>query len=76
MQLFGDGVSRQMNYVIDENKTIGHDGILPNGVISMLNHTLTENGFEERKCFLNADNCSDSGFARIRKLSCPFQSGD
>lgn len=64
VQVFGvriDGLSRQMNYVIDEDQTIGQDGTLtngPNAVISMLDHALTENGFGERKCFLHADNCS------------------
>lgn len=50
----------------------GHDGILPNGVISMLNHTLTENGFEERKCFLNADNCSgeSSEHSQVMHITC------
>lgn len=53
LQVFGvriDGVSRQMNYVIDEDQTIGQYGALangPNAVISMLNHALTENGFGE-----------------------------
>ncbi|XP_062603492.1 uncharacterized protein LOC134282462 [Saccostrea cucullata] len=64
VQVFGvriDGVSRQINYVIDEDQTIGQDGTLTNGpdaVISMLDHALTENGFGERKCSLHADNCS------------------
>lgn len=65
VQVFGvriDGVSRQMNYAIDEDQTIGQDGTStngPNAVISMLDHALTENGFGE-----------EIEYSRTHKMSC------
>ncbi|XP_048771609.1 uncharacterized protein LOC125677540 [Ostrea edulis] len=64
VQVFGvrvDSVSKQLNYIIDEDQTIGADGTLtngPNAVISMLDHALSEHGFGEMTCSLHADNCS------------------
>lgn len=63
IQVFGvrlDSVAKQLNFIVDENQTIGPDGTQtngPNAVISMLDHALTEHSFGERKCTLHADNC-------------------
>ncbi|KAK3109177.1 hypothetical protein FSP39_024721 [Pinctada imbricata] len=56
LQLFGiavEGIFRQFNYVIDEDQTIGE-----NGVISMLHHCLQQNGFGEEECIIHCDNCA------------------
>lgn len=64
VQLFGvciDSASIQLNFLVDENQTIGQDGTLTNGanaVISMLDYTFNEYGFGEKSCSLHADNCS------------------
>ncbi|XP_062621644.1 uncharacterized protein LOC134283212 [Saccostrea cucullata] len=64
IQVFGvriDSVSKQLNFIVDENQTIGPDGTQtsgPNAVISMLDYALTEHNFGEQKCTLHADNCS------------------
>ncbi|XP_078337908.1 uncharacterized protein LOC144626782 [Crassostrea virginica] len=63
MHLFGvrlDGLSMQMNYMIDEDETIGPDGSLahgPNSVISMIQHAFQTYGLGELDCSLHADNC-------------------
>lgn len=64
IQVFGvriDSVSKQLNFIVDENQTIGPDGTQtngPNAVISMLDYALTEHSFGAQKCILHADNCS------------------
>ena len=50
----------QMNFLVDENETIGKDGKQthgPNAVISMLDYILETQGREERSISLHADNC-------------------
>ena len=63
IQIFGfriDGIPKQLNFLIDENETIGKDGASshgPDAVISMIDWALTEHGSSERKCAMHADNC-------------------
>ena len=63
IQIFGvriDGQSRQYNFLIDENETIGTDGSNahgPNAVISMLDYVLDLYGHGECNCIIHADNC-------------------
>ena len=63
VQVFGfrnDSVSQQLNYLIDEDQTIGQDGKQthgPNAVISMVDNGLTRCSFEEPTFKLHADNC-------------------
>ena len=63
VQIFGvrlDGIPLQLNYLIDEHQSIGPDGAnthVPNSVISMLDHTLTQYGLGEKICKLHSDNC-------------------
>ncbi|XP_056000513.1 uncharacterized protein LOC130048183 [Ostrea edulis] len=63
IHLFGvrlDGLSMQLNYMMDEDETIGTDGSLAHGpisVISMVHHALQTHGLGEIDCCLHADNC-------------------
>ena len=63
VQIFGfriDGFPKQLNFLIDENESIGKDGSLvqgPNAVISMIDCALQAYGSDERACALHADNC-------------------
>ncbi|XP_053377451.1 uncharacterized protein LOC128547883 [Mercenaria mercenaria] len=63
VQIFGvriDGYPRQLNFLVDENETIGQDGTQthgPNAVISMLDYVLDEYSQHEPKISLHADNC-------------------
>ena len=64
IHLFGiavEGVYKQFNYVVDEDQTMAENGTGikgPNGVLSMLHHCLTENGFGEEDCTIHSDNCA------------------
>ncbi len=64
IQLFGvreEGTTVQLNYLIDEDQTIGEDGTGskgPNGVLSMLDNKLYRQGLGEVECHLHADNCA------------------
>ena len=64
IQLFGDfssGSSQQVNYLVDENETIGSNGTRshgPNSVISMLDHYLAHHGKCEPVLSFHADNCA------------------
>ncbi|KAH3806414.1 hypothetical protein DPMN_134735 [Dreissena polymorpha] len=65
-----DGQSPQLNVLSDENESIGADGTNarePNAVISMIDYVLNTHGCEDLSCTIRADNCSDSGFAYIKK---------
>ncbi|KAH3884940.1 hypothetical protein DPMN_008926 [Dreissena polymorpha] len=56
-----DGQSRQLNFLIDENESIGADGTNaqePNAVISMIDYTLNTHRCEDLSCTIYADNCS------------------
>ena len=63
IQLFGvccDSNRKQINYLIDEDNSIGPNGKKthgPNSVISMLDHYLTKHGLQESKCHFHCDNC-------------------
>jgi len=63
IQIFGfriDGIPKQLNFLIDENETIGKDGASshgPDAVISMIDWALSEHGSGEGKCAMHADNC-------------------
>ena len=63
VQVFGfrnDSASQQLNYLIDEDQTIGQDGKQthgPNAVISMVDNGLTRCSFGEPTFKLHADNC-------------------
>lgn len=49
-----------MNYLIDEDNSIGSNGTKthgPNSVISMLDHYLTKRGLQESNCHFHCDNC-------------------
>ena len=64
VQLFGvfsSGRSQQVNYLIDENDTIGPNGTKshgPNSVVSMLDHYFAKYGNSEPILRLHADNCA------------------
>ncbi|KAK3082426.1 hypothetical protein FSP39_014609 [Pinctada imbricata] len=63
VQLFGvciEGAGSQINYLIDENKTIGKDGANthgPNTVLTLLHHALSHYSFGENACNMHCDNC-------------------
>ena len=63
IQLFGiccDSDRKQVNYLIDEDNSIGFNGANthgPNSVISMLDHYLTKHSLHEKKCHFHCDNC-------------------
>ncbi|MES9881925.1 MAG: hypothetical protein ABW185_13685 [Sedimenticola sp.] len=63
IQLFGfriDGVPTQLNFLINENETIGQDGTAthgPNAVISMVDWAMENYGSDETTCSIHADNC-------------------
>lgn len=63
VQLFGfrvDGQPKQLNFLIDENQTIGYDGSSthgPDAVISMIDWAMHECGQGETECTIHADNC-------------------
>ena len=49
-----------MNYLIDEDNSIGPNGTHthgPNSVISMLDHYFDNHGLKEKECHLHCDNC-------------------
>ncbi|KAH3739919.1 hypothetical protein DPMN_046609 [Dreissena polymorpha] len=56
VHMFGmriDGQSRQLNFLIDENESIGADGTNaqePNDVISMIDYVLNTHGCEDLSC--------------------------
>ncbi|KAH3694584.1 hypothetical protein DPMN_082024 [Dreissena polymorpha] len=55
-----DEQSRQLNFLIDENESIGADGTNaqgPNDVISMIDYVLNTHGCEDLSCTIHADNC-------------------
>ena len=56
-----DGQSRQLNFLIDENESIGANGAYaqePNAFISMIDYVLNTHGCEDLSCTIHADNCS------------------
>jgi len=63
VQIFGfriDNVPIQLNFLVDENETIGKDGSNshgPNAVISMVDWALESHNRGETVCVLHADNC-------------------
>ena len=63
VQIFGvanEGLPKQVNYLVDENETIGKDGSKshgPNSVISMLHHYLENKAKKADILGLHADNC-------------------
>ncbi|KAH3708483.1 hypothetical protein DPMN_067935 [Dreissena polymorpha] len=60
VHIFGmriDGQSRQLNFLIDENESIGADGANaqgPNAVISMIDYALNTHGCEDLSCTIHA----------------------
>ncbi|XP_052227505.1 uncharacterized protein LOC127842185 [Dreissena polymorpha] len=64
VHMFGmriDGQSCQLNFLIDENESIGADGTNaqgPNAVISMIDYVLNTNGCDDLSCTIHADYCS------------------
>ena len=55
-----DSNRKQVNYLIDEDNSIGVNGINthgPNSVISMLDHYFTKHALQESNCHLHCDNC-------------------
>jgi len=62
IQIFGfriDGIPKQLNFLIDENETIGKDGASsygPDAVISMIHWAFSVHGSGERNCAMHADN--------------------
>ncbi|KAJ8308706.1 hypothetical protein KUTeg_013580 [Tegillarca granosa] len=64
IQIFGvrfDGFPLQLNYLIDEDQTVGEDGRNvhgPNSVISMLDDALSKYSLGERVLTLHSDNCA------------------
>ena len=55
-----DNVPLQLNFLVDENETIGKDGSNshgPNAVISMVDWALESHNRGETVCVLHADNC-------------------
>jgi hypothetical protein len=71
VQIFGfriDGIPSQLNFLIDENETIGPDGSSthgPNAVLSMIHWALETRHSHESACVIHADNCPG-----IIKLAC------
>ena len=63
VQLFGfrvDGEPKQLNFMIDENETIGQDGASthgPDAVISMVEWAFLNHGIGELEYTIHADNC-------------------
>ena len=63
IQLFGiccDSNKKQINYLIDEDDSIGANGTHthgPNSVISMLDHYFDKHGLKEKECHLHCENC-------------------
>ena len=63
VQLFGfrdDGIPQQLNFLLDEQETMGQDGSKthgPNAVISMVDHGLNRYADAGTACALHADNC-------------------
>ena len=63
IQLFGiccDSNRKQINYLIDEDNSIGFNGSTthgPNSVISMLDHYFTKHSLKEEESHLHCDNC-------------------
>ena len=63
IQVFGiccDSNRKQVNYLIDEDNSIGVNGTNthgPNSVISMLDHYFTKHALQESNCHLHCDNC-------------------
>ena len=63
VQIFGvccDANKQQVNYLIDEDKSIGFNGSSthgPNSVISMLDHYFSVHALREKECHLHCDNC-------------------
>ncbi|XP_053386664.1 uncharacterized protein LOC128550843 [Mercenaria mercenaria] len=63
VQIFGfriDRMPKQLNFLIDENETIGKDGTSthgPNAVISMIDYAMNSYSTGETKCAIHADNC-------------------
>ena len=68
VQVFGfriDGIPKQLNFLIDENETIGkdgNDGNGPNAVISMIDWALNKYTCRERQCTFHCDNCPGNLF--------------
>lgn len=63
VHIFGvrsDGELKQLNFLINENETIGPDGTKvhgPDSVISMLDWALQNHNSDEPSCTIHADNC-------------------
>ncbi|XP_052761270.1 uncharacterized protein LOC128203768 [Mya arenaria] len=63
ISIFGfriDGDPHQLNFLIDENETMGKDGSKshgPDAVISMIDWTLQNYGGQSTSCSIHADNC-------------------
>lgn len=63
VHIFGvrsDGELKQLNFLINENETIGPDGTKvhgPDSVISMLDWALQNHNSDETSCTIHADNC-------------------
>ena len=63
IQIFGirfDGSPKQLNFLIDEDETLGRDGKSthgPDAVLSMLDWALETNAAESSACSIHADNC-------------------
>ena len=63
IQIFGiccDSNRKQINYLIDEDNSIGPNGSQthgPNSVISMLDHYFSNHALNESDCHLHCDNC-------------------
>ena len=63
VQIFGfriDGIPIQLNFLIDENETIGPDGTYshgPNSVISMIHWAMETRYSRKSACAIHADNC-------------------
>ena len=76
IQIFGfriDGIPEQLNFLVDENETIGKDGTLthgPNSVLSMIDWALQTHGVGELSCAIHADNCpgNQTFFKKSHKL--------
>ena len=63
VHIFGfriDGTPKQLNFLINEDESIGQDGTCahgPDSVISMIDWALATHGCGETKCTFHADNC-------------------